>query len=285
VVDGDNDDDTPIALEKHLGEQMLDFWNVCREKSIAPLSIAAWFCLPQEEIRKDVLANSTGQDQVAVGLVIGTIYYPIRNKELAVIRQTFGREFDDFQTKRGPAFSRPFIFNEPEVKTAPHQWHKIYSISRDAKVFGQVACHVCSKPLGCGSAQRTWGAFKHLKNGKGSHLGAGRTVYGAACIEKGRSMQAAEETSGLVIKTPWSDADIVFWMEAMAGLSNANVPAAVVPVPVPVPVPGKVVPVLFVPAPVVDLVAGWLFRSWMEDNNKWLDMDTNHALAKGRLFT
>jgi hypothetical protein len=116
VVDGDDDDDTPIALEKHL-EQMLDFWNVHREKLITPLSIAAWFCSPQEEIRKDVLAKSTGQDQAAANLVIKTIYYSICDKELAVIRQTFWREFDDFQTKRGPAFSRPFIFNEPEVET------------------------------------------------------------------------------------------------------------------------------------------------------------------------
>jgi hypothetical protein len=48
VVDGDDNNDTPIALEKHLGEQMLDFWNVCREKLITLLSIAAWFCSPQE---------------------------------------------------------------------------------------------------------------------------------------------------------------------------------------------------------------------------------------------
>jgi hypothetical protein len=106
VVNGDDDDDTPIALEKHLGEQMLDFWNVRREKLITPLSIAAWFCSPQEEIRKDVLANSTGQDQAAVDLVIGTIYYPICDEELAVIRQTFWREFDDFQTKRGVQLSQ-----------------------------------------------------------------------------------------------------------------------------------------------------------------------------------
>jgi hypothetical protein len=82
----------------------------------------------------------------------------------------------------------------------------------------------------------------------------------------------------------WSDADIVFQMEAIAGLNNANVPAAVVPVPVPVPVPGDVVPVPFVPTPLLDLVAGRLFRAWIEDNNEWLDMDTNHVLAKGRLL-
>jgi hypothetical protein len=97
-------------------------------------------------------------------------------------------------------------------------------------------------------------------------------------------MQAAEESSGLVIKTQWSNADIVFQMEAMAGLNNGNVPVVVVPVPVPVPVPSDVVPVPFVPAPVVDLVAGWLFHAWIEDNNEWVDMDTNHVLAKGRLL-
>lgn len=169
------------------------------------MSIAAWFCSPEEEICRDVAANSTGEDQAAVELVIAKVYFPIREEDLAVITQTFWREFDDFQTKRGPAFSKPYIFNAVEVESAPHQWHKIYSI-HDAKVFGKVACQVCSKPLGCGGAERTWSTFKHLKNGKRLHMSAAKaeqqaTVYGAACIEKGRAIRAAEESTSLVIKS------------------------------------------------------------------------------------
>jgi hypothetical protein len=298
VVDDDGGDvvDISLVVEKHLGEQMFDFWNHRRKKLITPLSIAAWFCSPQEEIREDVLLYSTAQDRAAVDLVVGSIYYPIRDEELAVIRQTFWLEFDDFQTKRGPAFSRPFIFNAPEVESAPHQWHKINSVNRDAKVFGRVACRVCSKPLGCGGAERTWGTFKHLKNGKRSHLGADRavrqaTVYGAACIEKGRAIRAAEESTGLVIETRWSDADILFQMEAMAALENANVPLAVVPIPVPVPagvpVPVSVLPTVLVfpvaAVPVPVLGARRLFRAWIEED-EWTDIDTNHLLARGRLL-
>jgi len=108
---------------------------------------------------------------------------------------------------------------------------------------GKVACRVCSKPLGCGQAERNWGALKHLKTGKRSHLSAEKaerqaTVYGAACIEKSRAIQAAEERGGFILETRWTDADIAVQMglESWGGME--------VPVPV---VPKR------------------LFRAWIED--------------------
>jgi hypothetical protein len=61
VLDAEEDSDaeevdTNMVVWQHLGEQILDFWNMQQQKLITPLSIAAWFCSPEEEIRKDVLA-------------------------------------------------------------------------------------------------------------------------------------------------------------------------------------------------------------------------------------
>jgi hypothetical protein len=38
--------DTP----QHLGKQILEFWNKLKQKLITPLSIAGWFCSPEEVI-------------------------------------------------------------------------------------------------------------------------------------------------------------------------------------------------------------------------------------------
>jgi hypothetical protein len=134
------------------------------------LSVAAWFCSPEAEIQKDVLENGTGQDRQAIDGVIAKIFYPIRREDLALKIQAFWKEFDDIQSASGEIYnglSDPFLL--VLVETAPHRWHKIW-MQPYTSVFGYVACQVTSKPLNCGGAERTWGAFKHLKNGKQAHM-------------------------------------------------------------------------------------------------------------------
>jgi hypothetical protein len=147
--------------------------------------------------------------------VIAKIFYPIQREYLALKIQAFWKEFDDFQSATGEIYnglSDPFL--SVLVDTAPHRWHKIWT-QPYTLVFGYVACRVTSKPLGCGGAKRTWGAFKHLKNGKQAHLSAEKlghqtTVYGAACIEKSWALQASEERHGMVLESRWKDADIAY---------------------------------------------------------------------------
>ena len=148
----------------------------------------------------------------------------------------FWKEYNDFKTKGGLGYSRAFIWGTDEIKKGnSHLWHKLYSIPF-TDVFGKVACRVCSKPLGCGPAERNWGALKHLKSGQRSHLSADKaqkqaTVYGAASMEKARMVQDAEERNGLVLESRWTDADLEFahglenWDAAGAG----NVPEPTVP--------------------------------------------------------
>jgi hypothetical protein len=241
--DDEEDESDEEEEELHLGEQILGIWNKRREKLITPLSIAGWFCSPDPDIRQDVVQHEIGANRLDVEVVISKMFYPIGDDELGRTIQTFWREFDDFQTKRGPSYSRAFIWNSDEIKQGNcHLWHKLYSIPF-TKVFGKVACRVCSKPLGCGQAERNWGALKHLKTGKRSHLSAEKaerqaTVYGAACIEKSRAIQAAEERGGFILETRWTDADIAVQM----GLESWG---------------GREVPVPVVPKR--------LFRAWIED--------------------
>jgi hypothetical protein len=60
---------------------------------------------------------------------------------------------------------------------------------RYTEVFGKFAARVCSKILGIGSAERSWGDVKHLKTNKRSHLSGDRvkkqaTIFGASCMQE-----------------------------------------------------------------------------------------------------
>ena len=100
--------------------------------------------------------------------------------------------------------------------------------------------------------------------GKRSHLSAEKaekqaTIYGAACIEKSRSVQDAEEKLGLLVESRWSDADIALQM----GLENweGQVDGGGIPVPV---APRR------------------LFRAWIEDW-EWDAMHRNDPLMEAKL--
>jgi hypothetical protein len=248
-VDSDDDDNGAVvhddedeqetgdyAEELHLGEKIKAIWMKRREKLITPLSIAAWFCSPNPDIMKDVVDNSTGPDRFEVEDVIKKLYYPIQDEEVGELILTFWAEFDDFQTRNSrTSYGRAHIWKAPEIKKGNcHRWHKLYSIPF-TKVFGKVACRVCSKPLGCGLAERNWGNLKQLKSGQRSHLSGDRaqkqsTVYGAACLEKSRRTQAAEESTGEVLESRWTDADEAFahglesWDNGPGGVPRALVP-------------------------------------------------------------
>jgi hypothetical protein len=260
-VENDSDEDEETL---HLGEKILSFWKKRRQKLITPLSTAGWFCSPDADIRKDVVDHEIGADRLEIEKVIEMVYYPVKEEDLGSICQTFWREFDDFQTKRGPSYGRAWIWETQEIKEGNcHTWHKLYSIPF-TKVFGKVACRVCSKPLGCGQAERNWGALKHLKAGKRSHMSAEKaqrqaTVYGAACIDKWRAVQAAEEVSGSVVESRWTDADIAFDMglENWDGGAFGDVPEPVVP--------------------------KRLFRAWIEDW-EWDCLHDKDVVAAARLL-
>jgi hypothetical protein len=70
----------------------------------------------------------------------------------------FWQEFEEFQTKTGPYANRECIFRSHiDLSNGNlHFWHKKETL-RLTTIFGRFACRVCSKILGIGSAERSWG--------------------------------------------------------------------------------------------------------------------------------
>jgi hypothetical protein len=88
-----------------------------------------------------------------------------------------------------------------------HIWHKKNSL-RYTDVLGKLACIVCSKILGIGSAERAWGDVKQHKNGQRANLGAEATkmtstLFGTYCSEKAAVRRRHKNTSGVF----WDDED------------------------------------------------------------------------------
>jgi hypothetical protein len=255
--DSETTDEEEEDVNNHLGEQIVSFWKKRRTRLITPLSLAGWFCSPHDAIRQDVREHEKGVDRLEIEKVIEKIYYPSTPDALGQIIQTFWHEFDDFQTRHGRSYSRPWIWDTDEIKNGEdHVWHKIYSVPFTT-VFGRVACRVCSKPLGCGLAERNWGALKHLKTGKRSHLSGDKaqkqaTIFGAACIDRARAMEAAEDFNGIILETRWTDADITTQM----GLENWDVVPGNLPILEPPEQPTEQ-PIAMGPRRV--------FKAWLED--------------------
>ena len=277
----EDDEDEEEVEELKLGESIASFWLKRQEKLITPLSLCAWFCSPDENIRKDCQAKGTGDHRIIIEDVIAKVFYPTTDEQLGHLIQTFWSEWDQFQTKTGPSYSRNWIWTSEEIKRGNcHVWHKLYSMPFTT-VFGRVACRACSKPLGCGNAERNWGNFKHLKSGKRSHLSGDRsqkqsTVFGAASLDRTRATQRSEEHGGMLVETRWSDADINFDMGLESWVNTGGAPAP-------------------------NLVPRRLFHAWIEDwefplihhndqvskakllhkygGMRWEDLDNQYALT------
>lgn len=81
-------------------------------------------------------------------------------------------------------------------------------------VIGEIACRVCSKIVGIGSAERQWGEVKHLKTDKRSNMGHENVkkqsvIYGAACMETADATDIKKEAEmpSSYSAMSWTDAD------------------------------------------------------------------------------
>jgi len=137
---------------------------------ISDLSIAGWMLSVVPEIRKDAIDNATGPDWLCVEHVIEKLFHGETPQVLGQKKVTFWIELDGFQNKIGYGFDRPHIWNSVHITNGEsHFWHKHNSLPY-TEVLGFVACHVTSKILGIGGAERSWGNVKQLKSGKQSYL-------------------------------------------------------------------------------------------------------------------
>jgi hypothetical protein len=105
----------------------------------------------------------------------------------------FWEEFDFFHNKAGPFENREHIRVSGDVRSgASHIWHSKNSL-RYTKVFGQLACRVCSKILGIGSAERAWGDVKHLKTNKKATFLTNDMIQSYVCDDVFKCMKLSLE--------------------------------------------------------------------------------------------
>jgi hypothetical protein len=188
-LEGEDDKD---ESDYKLGDHMVEAWIKRSEKLRTDIAIAGWMCSADVLVMQDVNDNHLGEHRDAVTQLLKKWYLhevQYNEEKMGEVINQFWQEFEEFQTKTGPYANREYIFrNHIDLSNGNvHFWHKKESL-RFTTIFGRFACRVCSKILGIGSAERSWGDVKHLKTNQRSHLSSRATkmqatIFGASCVE------------------------------------------------------------------------------------------------------
>lgn len=201
----------------NLGDQVASLWNKRKERLENDYAFAGWGCCVMPEVMADCALRMKGEHRDAIERVViklHTIPCPnenVKGMTMPEIVDTFWNEFKDFHNKTGPW--RKERWNSPDARMGKsYSWHEKYSLPY-TKVFGFVACRVCSKILGIGPCERVWGDTKSIKAGKRKHLGGKSTakrtvVYSTAKIEEARIRRMAMEFDTTGTNTMFNDDDI-----------------------------------------------------------------------------
>lgn len=150
-----------------------------------------------KEVYDDCTARYTGKHKDALERVVRKLHKaPCPNKhpdlpdtEDAIV-ELFFTEFKSFRKKQAP-FDKEYRWNSAmTLKGESYRWHEEYSLPYTI-VLGFVAARVCSKLLGIGPCERSWGDVKNIKTGKRAHISGDSTekraiVYSTALMDTAR---------------------------------------------------------------------------------------------------
>lgn len=174
-VDYDMIDDSDDEIEGDRGatyvEKINQVWLHRKKKLIHDYSRAGYLLAPSPVIRafESQDGNSDPENKLACerlivklllkkGLVDGA-----KDAEEARMIHLFWKEYGNFKSHTG-AYSRKHMWITAAANTTiAYEWHRDYSLSY-TKVLGPLACLVCSKIGGIGSAERNWKAVKRVKS-------------------------------------------------------------------------------------------------------------------------
>jgi hypothetical protein len=194
----DNDGEDSEEGDYRLGDHMAEAWNNCSEKLHMNIAIAGWMCSADPLVMKDANEHHIGKHRDAVTTLLKQWYMHevgYSEDKMGSLINSFWQEFEEFQYKTGPYANREYIFqNHVDLSSGNiHFWHKKEMLCFTI-IFGRFACRVCSKILGIGTAERSWGDVKHLKTNQQSHLSSRATkmqatIFGASCVELAKIKQ------------------------------------------------------------------------------------------------
>ena len=132
----------------------------------------------------------------------------------------FWEEYEKFDNKEGP-YAKPHIWKASDIaNNRSHEWHKKFSVPH-TKILGSFAYIVCSKILGIGSAERSWGDVKHHKTDKRAHLSADQvkkqaTLFGSYCTKKAEIKMQERQND------PYYEHTTLMWEEDDLALIGLN---------------------------------------------------------------
>ena len=184
-------------------------------------AMAGYVLSPCPEVSNHRAENINGFHKRATENLLVKLFLPtgLSNKEKEAFRakmiDEFWIEWQQFESHTGPVFGHEgrHIWTSRDItQNKSWRWHRNYTLD-STKWLGKLACKVCAKVLGIGSAERAWGAVKHLKDGQRSHLTPDTammqaTIFGAACARrtKKKASAKADELDGPTIT--WEEADM-----------------------------------------------------------------------------
>jgi len=194
-------------------------WGRRRKKLVHDYSITGWMLSPIPLVMADAAAHHTGYHRNAVDRLLTKLFAPRgrynsetdRTVAVGDLLNSFWTEHEHFHSKSGPFANRKHIWiSQDLVDGNSHLWHKKNSL-RYTSILGRLACIVCSKILGIGSAERSWGDVKHLKTDKRAKLSGEATkmqstIFGASCAERARIRQSSHQNDD-GLNTQWDDDD------------------------------------------------------------------------------
>jgi len=173
-IDDSDDSDSDKEEELTLGKRLITIWEHRKKKLVHPYSVSGWMVCPMNDVYNDAKANQTGKEHRDV---MEALFRQMFEEEIlgagtvleAEMMNQFWSEYEAFNTKSYP-YDKEYIWKSSDLSRGDsYLWHKKHSLAYTT-YFGQFACHVTSKILGIGAAERNWGAVKHLKTNKRSHL-------------------------------------------------------------------------------------------------------------------
>ena len=186
-----------------MGDMVLRAWNARKGKLEHDFAILGWVLSVDPRVRDDVRVRMRGDHRDAVNRLIVKLHVaPCPNRDAVGLSndelvRIFWKEYKDFDKRRGKFANRSW-WNSPDCCGGrSHTWHEMHSEPRTV-VLGFMGCRGTSKSAGMGTAERSWGDVKTIKDGKRSHMGDGSTekraiVYTTARVNEARIRQQALE--------------------------------------------------------------------------------------------
>ena len=240
--ESDSDDYSPNQFaSSSFSGKILHLWGKREKDVVSDYALAGWMCCVLPSVRKDVrefMCIDNACDENRSGLV--SIYrervsnlvrklfshLPLPHKVERMV-DSFWSEWKCFQLQLKP-FDVPHIWEVGTVAEGKsHEWHDIHSLHR-TEAFGFVACRTTSKALGIGSAERSWGDVKTLREGKRCNIGSGRlekqaVCYTHSCLERARIFRDGKSTHKVdtrEVEYGWEDMDKQFELQIDGWLRN-----------------------------------------------------------------